>query len=247
MRKAILYLIFFIACLLAFNIFSQGNREEKKLRFHKLLLFNNGSKIEYSIIQQQAINSKQSREDNTILLLDMGASGKWIWEKKSEQNSDGLLRHKEESFKLLESGETITIQYKWSFDKTDIEECRLTALPSGKSLSLKKDDLRNDPKVFLPFVQENFSESFVFNLEKLRQVVFYAFANNFSFEIMPYSFRTFWGKTRETDYKTDYSPEKAVQPIYLHYNCDFDAQFGYPCGKEEVPAKNPIVMITESK
>jgi len=53
--------------------------------------------------------------------------------------------------------------------------------------------------------------------------------------------------TEETGILKEFSSNEVKYPQTLHYNCDFDAKFGYPCSKDEIPAKNPKTLIVPQK
>ncbi|NMC34977.1 MAG: hypothetical protein GYA36_21360, partial [Veillonellaceae bacterium] len=69
------------------------------------------------------------------------------------------------------------------------------------------------------------------------------------FPIYPYSFKALFGFSKPTEFFRENNDDFALG--FLQHleqaNCDFDAQFGYPCSPEEVPAKNPKVLVIEKK
>ncbi len=206
-----------------------------------------GTSVEYTLLNHFKLKGGTTEFFYMTLLLDLGEAGKWVYGYKIHCTYPKIPDLKEESFTCLETKETVKILYTFVTREDKIEKYTLIAEPSGKTFVLPFGEAQQKPEDFIPFVKENFFKNFVAGLDKLRKITFFAYSNDWSFWLVPPVFRALWGVCKETDTIKTLSPEKVKFPKILHYNCDFDAKFGYPCSKDEVPAKNPKVLIVPQK
>jgi len=253
MKKVVFLILFLFFSFLAFFAFSQNRDSERaeRARFHKLLALEDGTSLEYSMLADYKWKGGTTDFLHKTLLLDLKEAGKWVYDYQIRYCVPHIPCFKEESFTCLESGETVKISYTFVSNEDKIEKYALTAQPSGKTLVLRFEEAQKEPKDFIPFVKQNFTETFISGLDKIRKIVFYMFDNNWDMDLEPIPFRVLWGVTHETDILQSWlplpPPKERKFPNILHYNCDFDAKFGYPCTKDEVPAKNPKVLVIEKK
>lgn len=242
-------LIFSYIFLLFFTIpaFSQGSDEERETRIHYLLNLENRSTAEYTSISHWKKTSDNYDFYFLTLLIDLGNNERWIYIHKTYYNGQLSPEKTEDTFLYLKTHETLKVLSKFLPKSDVIENYTFSASPKGTNFVLLFDKAKINPVDYLPFINQNFSANFLAGLERLRTFSLSAYNTHWYFELSPDLFRSFWGITPETEAFKPIDPNIIRYPQILNHNCDFDSQFGYPCKKKEVPAKNPKCLVINHK
>lgn len=234
--------------------FSQTQRDYSQARSHFKLELSDKKVIEYTIISKNDLSDK-IRHSTRIVLLNLSSYGKIVYNEKTKFKEkpkwEGLLAVPAESeftISLLPSNETLKVTYKYGHKDFEIIEYEIANLNTGKKIMILYEQVPISPSSFIPFLYDNFSNEFISSLEMLKNIIFKCWSLETDFPISPFIFRSLWGSTPETELKaSEKKKEKVNQPLLQEFDCDFDAKFGYPCSPEEVPSKNPKVLVIEKK
>lgn len=208
---------------------SQDSKAPAKIRSHFCLNLQGGEKIFYS-----EINS--TLKDEVIKMVDLGDNGKWILKNSSNETRATA------DFILLLTNEVLTVQIEnWNgpFTNTTI----ILKDGKGKSVQYKGSDVPQKTASFCQFVCSNFSSQFINGLNKLKQINMNAF-HPFVYEMF---FLAIWSWEIFDPANIALSADRKNDRVELPVDPDFDARFGYPCGKDEVPAKNGKSLIIREK
>ncbi|NMC34975.1 MAG: hypothetical protein GYA36_21350 [Veillonellaceae bacterium] len=225
--------------------------EPDQIRTHNIIIFQNNFALEYSVISKISYENNQLKFSEKTMLLDCKEYGKWIYYSKMTINRNvepPLPTNHVQSVTLISTGEKIEIKIIYNEDQKK-KKFELTSYPNKKNMTISLNEIPRNRRGFLPFVQENFTESFLNGLAKIMDFSFISEKEQISLFISPLTFLPLCGLREETDEGRikPIDESEVREPIFLYYNCGFDAQFGYPCSPEEVPAKNPKVLVIEKK
>jgi len=238
------FLLCFLLLILPLFFKAQDDSRIVQSRIHGVIFLDEATSIEHTWIQNYVNLNSKMKLSALYVLSDLGKEGKWVYTLKVE-NPDSADEKRTEVFENRDTNELLKITYSLSNGKTD--KYLLEAEPKKTTYFVNAEKIPNDPDGFCSFVIDNFSTNFLTGLKKLKDLVFTIFNKNIYFPITPKSFRPIWGMTKETETVGFISPSSLLYPVNLYYNCDFDAKFGFPCTKDEVPAKNPKVLVIEKK
>ncbi|MFB3850573.1 MAG: hypothetical protein ACE14Q_01465 [Acidobacteriota bacterium] len=255
MKERKYFVNFIILVLLSYSLTFLAT-EWVQIRTHESLFLDDGTEegmaCEFTSIVKDTSELEGLEAENYILLLDLGKLNKWIYTISESKIREEFLR--EETFELLQTKEKLSVQTFLSSDKKKIIKYKLKSYPNQHIKEIDFGEVAKANGKFDKFIFDNFSKTFVDYLEKLRKLSFLAYNKEVYFSVRPSSFKVIWGSSKETEgpfVLQKYSHLKSISaihyPILVHYNCDFDAQFGYPCTPEEVPSKNPKVLVIEKK
>ena len=231
-NKLVVYILLMATCALPLMFLAQERKGS--VRSHHLLNLEDGRKVPYSEIQTIVDSSKSK----SLVMMDLGNYGKWVFEESMENNISTA------KFKLLATGEMLTIKIEDLNGHFAESQITLTS-GKGKLFSYKGVDVPKAATSFCPFVVGNFSDEFLTGLNELKLV-------DTAASLPPMCetyFMVIWSwqvldKQEVTILKQRAHEKDQVQ---LTVDCDFDATFGYPCSKNEIPLKDGKSMLIPAK
>jgi len=232
MKNSILVLIILMVLFLNIEI---PAKTPEITRNHNKVYYCADKPLEYSYIKYNCENCKKE-----VYLIQFKDTERWII--KIEIPNDNSFFYGECTY--LKTGESISVKVAPFVD--DISLSKITySSSSNKSFTIEGKELLKGGKVdFVPFIKENFSYSFVSSLLDLRyQVVFLQLGEPLLIMGAINSGLGEFVKLLKESVSSEQQPKLEILPI----DCDFDAKFGFPCTKDEVPAKNPKVLVIEKK
>ena len=192
---------------------------------------NDGDSIEYTSI----LNSSSSSQKMT-LLLDLKSNGLWIVQDTNIKSTDEK-EHAERSYEFycLSTKETLRILF--------LENEGYVLLANNKeSLHLKWNAVPQKRNNLSKFVMKHFSDTFIRGIELLKST---ALSENTSPTIALYWFIPLTSKEIYEDNNLSRNKAQIFDKL-IDINCNFDAQFGYPCEKDEVPSKSGKCLVIEN-
>ncbi len=224
--------LFFLSAILLFG--NAGETRPINSRIHKQYIADDGQIFDYTQLLFSPINKDNPHSSEEIFLMDLRENGLWVIDEIMTHLPEEPIMEGSCEMRNLSTRETLKI----IFTKGEY----LVIANNKDKYIVAWNKIPDVTKDFLPFVKEHFSEVFLNGLNFLRKQAFSPLTSLFS----SFWFIPIWSMEASLD--TNVKLQKAlIFDKLLPPNCDFDAKFGYPCSKDEVPAKNPRVLIVEQK